>query len=185
VVVNESPRAKHSGTVAYEMCRGNFIGNGSAVLMRKNAIQEAGGYDSSLRARSAEGLEDWLLYFRISTRHQFAVVAEHLTGYRYVDQHVCRYPEDAARPRYRGRGNVPKISGVGRVHRKRPPLLPDALPVFALPASTTGEIRGIYHCACIKGKPNQGCRKHFGHNSAYGDGLYLEQVEKAERTANI
>ncbi len=84
VVVNESPRAKHSGTVAYQMCRGNFIGNGSAVLMRKNAIEEAGGYDPSLRARSAEGLEDWLLYFRISTRHQFAVVAEHLTGYRYL-----------------------------------------------------------------------------------------------------
>jgi len=33
----------------------NFIGNGSAVLMRKAAIQEAGGYDPSLRARSAEG----------------------------------------------------------------------------------------------------------------------------------
>jgi hypothetical protein len=37
-----------------------------------------------LRARSAEGVEDWLLYFRIATRHHFAVVPEHLTGYRYL-----------------------------------------------------------------------------------------------------
>jgi len=49
VIVNDSPGARHSGVVTYQMCRGNFIGNGSAVLMRKTAIQEAGGYDSGLR----------------------------------------------------------------------------------------------------------------------------------------
>ena len=50
--------------------------------MRKSAVLEAGGYDPSLRARSAEGLEDYQLYFRIATRHKFSVVPEHLTGYR-------------------------------------------------------------------------------------------------------
>jgi glycosyltransferase involved in cell wall biosynthesis len=76
------PHVRHTGIVTYENCCGNFIGNGSAALMRKAAILEAGGYDPSLRARSGEGVEDWQLYFRISTRHNFAVVPEHLTGYR-------------------------------------------------------------------------------------------------------
>ena len=76
--------ARHAGHVAYEVACSNFIGNGSAVLMRKAAIQEAGGYDPSLRARSAEGAEDWLLYFRIAARYQFALVPEHLTGYRFL-----------------------------------------------------------------------------------------------------
>jgi hypothetical protein len=35
-----------------------------------------------LRARSAEGVEDWQLYFRIATRHEFSVVPKYLTGYR-------------------------------------------------------------------------------------------------------
>lgn len=83
-VFDQSPGARHAGVVTREICSNNFIGNGSAVLMRKAAVQEAGGYDPSLRARSAEGVEDWLLYFRIATRHQFAVVPEHLTGYRYL-----------------------------------------------------------------------------------------------------
>jgi len=83
-LLDQSPGARHAGIVTYEICRNNFIGNGSAVLMRKSAVQEAGGYDPNLRAQSAEGVEDWLLYFRIATRHQFAVVPEHLTGYRYL-----------------------------------------------------------------------------------------------------
>jgi glycosyltransferase involved in cell wall biosynthesis len=83
-VFDQSPGARHAGIVTREICCSNFIGNGSAVLMRKDAVLEAGGYDPSLRERMAEGVEDWLLYFRIATRHQFAVVPEHLTGYRYL-----------------------------------------------------------------------------------------------------
>jgi glycosyltransferase involved in cell wall biosynthesis len=83
-ILDQSPGARHAGTVTYQICRSNFIGNGSAVLMRKSAVEEAGQYDPSLRARSAEGVEDWLLYFRIATRHQFAVVPDHLTGYRFL-----------------------------------------------------------------------------------------------------
>jgi glycosyltransferase involved in cell wall biosynthesis len=84
-IIYAVPRPTHTGTVLNEIFRGNFPGNGSTVLMRKEAIVEAGGYDPSLRARSGEGSEDWQLYFRIATRHQFAVVPEHLTGYRRTD----------------------------------------------------------------------------------------------------
>ena len=74
--------AEHDGVVIKGMCSGNFIGNGSSPLMLKSAILEAGGYDPSLRSAGAQGCEDMLLYFRIAERHQFAVVREHLTGYR-------------------------------------------------------------------------------------------------------
>jgi glycosyltransferase involved in cell wall biosynthesis len=76
-------RPDDAGQVVRRMCRGNLIGNGSSPLIRKSAILEAGGYDSGLRSAHAQGCEDMLLYFRIAERHEFAVVREHLTGYRH------------------------------------------------------------------------------------------------------
>jgi glycosyltransferase involved in cell wall biosynthesis/peptidoglycan/xylan/chitin deacetylase (PgdA/CDA1 family)/SAM-dependent methyltransferase len=80
------------GPVLQRMCRGNLVGNGSSPLMRKSAILEAGGFDPGLRSAHAQGCEDLLLYFRISERHEFAVVPEHLTGYR---RHADAMSEDA------------------------------------------------------------------------------------------
>ena len=76
------PGPTHTGNVVGKIFGGNFPGNGSTVLMRKAAVIEAGGYDPSLRARSAQGVEDWQLYFRIAAYHEFSVVPEYLTGYR-------------------------------------------------------------------------------------------------------
>ena len=81
-IVAAVPGPTHTGNVVGEIFGGNFPGNGSTVLMRKAAVIDAGGYDASLRARSAQGVEDWQLYFRIATRHEFSVVPEYLTGYR-------------------------------------------------------------------------------------------------------
>lgn len=85
-------RPLDSGTVLRRMCAGNLVGNGSSPLMRKSAILEAGGFDPGLRSAHAQGCEDLLLYFRISERHEFAVVPEHLTGYR---RHADAMSEDA------------------------------------------------------------------------------------------
>jgi glycosyltransferase involved in cell wall biosynthesis len=74
--------AEHEGVVIQGMCSGNFIGNGSSPLMLKSAILKAGGYDPNLRSAAAQGCEDMLLYFRIAERYQFALVREHLIGYR-------------------------------------------------------------------------------------------------------
>jgi len=71
-----------SGNVLRSICASNFVGNGSSPLIRKSAILEVGGYDSSLRDRKAQGCEDIMLYFRIAERHHFALVADALTGYR-------------------------------------------------------------------------------------------------------
>jgi glycosyltransferase involved in cell wall biosynthesis len=66
----------------------NLVGNGSSALMRKSAVEEAGGYDASLRDRKAQGCEDYLLYFRIAERHHIGVVPEYLTGYRQTSDNM-------------------------------------------------------------------------------------------------
>ena len=79
-----SPRRRweSDGYVLPRMLYGNLVGSGSPALMRKEAIIEAGGYDASLRERGAQGCEDFKLYLQISERYEFAVIKEHLTGYR-------------------------------------------------------------------------------------------------------
>ena len=72
----------HSGDVAETLCRSNFVGNGSAAMMRTDALRAVGGYDPSLRARRAQGCEDWCLLLRLAERWRFVVVPEFLTGYR-------------------------------------------------------------------------------------------------------
>jgi hypothetical protein len=64
------------------MCLKNLVGNGSSALMTRSAILEAGGYDRTLVERNAQGCEDLKLYFQIAEKHHFAVVKDHLTGYR-------------------------------------------------------------------------------------------------------
>ena len=96
-----------TGCVTYSSaaveCRGNvlarhaymnFVGNGSALLLRRAAIEAAGGYDPGLRARGIEGCEDLLLQLRIASRFNVDCVPEYLVGYR---QHVAMMSFDQAR----------------------------------------------------------------------------------------
>lgn len=77
------PHAKSdSGDVLRQLCRTNLVGNGSAVLVRTQVARDAGGYDSGLRARGAEGCEDISFYIRVAESHHFGVVPKPLTGYR-------------------------------------------------------------------------------------------------------
>lgn len=86
--VRGTVRPMESGDVLGPICFGNFVGNGSSALMRKSAVLEAGGYDPSLRARKAQGCEDFLLYFRIAEKYHFALVADSLTGYRQLPNNM-------------------------------------------------------------------------------------------------
>jgi glycosyltransferase involved in cell wall biosynthesis len=72
------------GNVFGHLCRLNLVGNGSAALMRAEAMRRAGGYDPELRRKSAQGSEDIKLYLQIALGYEFAVVPEYLTGYRRV-----------------------------------------------------------------------------------------------------
>jgi glycosyltransferase involved in cell wall biosynthesis len=60
----------------------NVVGCGSSTLFRRSILETVGGYEPSLRARGAEGCEDYLLQLQIATRYRFGVVPEYLIGYR-------------------------------------------------------------------------------------------------------
>jgi glycosyltransferase involved in cell wall biosynthesis len=80
--INRAQCSTEAGDVLERMCIGNFVGNGSSILVTKAAAVEVGGFDPSLRARRAQGCEDYQFCLRVAERHRFAVVPEHLTGYR-------------------------------------------------------------------------------------------------------
>jgi glycosyltransferase involved in cell wall biosynthesis len=78
----------HTGDVLDELLAGNFIGNGSSVMVRREALLAAKGFDSRLRAAGAQGCEDLLFYCRVAEIHDFAVVPEYLIGYRYLRENM-------------------------------------------------------------------------------------------------
>ncbi|MEP1145023.1 MAG: glycosyltransferase family 2 protein [Henriciella sp.] len=84
-VMNYDNHHSDQGWVFDRMCKGNLIGNGSAALMSKQAVLEAGGYDASLRDRGAQGCEDFKLYLRLSHKYKFGVMRDYGVGYRHTD----------------------------------------------------------------------------------------------------
>jgi len=70
------------------MCRTNLVGNGSGAMMRKDAVIAAGLYDPSLRARGAQGCEDYKLYLALAAAGDVVVVPDFLTGYRTLPKNM-------------------------------------------------------------------------------------------------
>jgi hypothetical protein len=64
------------------LLRRNWVGNGSAAVFRRDAILSVGGYDVSLRARNAQGAEDWKLILQLAAKRPGLVIADELIGYR-------------------------------------------------------------------------------------------------------
>ena len=64
----------------------NFVGSASTPLISRSALVEIGGYDETLRARNAQGCEDWKVSLLLAERFPFAAVPLSLTGYRQVRQ---------------------------------------------------------------------------------------------------
>jgi glycosyltransferase involved in cell wall biosynthesis len=79
-----------AGDVLFALSYGNFVGNGSTALMQKSVLKKLGGYDVSLRARQAQGCEDWSLFLQIAEGFHFAVVPDYLTGYRQARRAMSR-----------------------------------------------------------------------------------------------
>ena len=87
-----SKAASYQGEVYSPLIIGNFVGNASAVLIRRRCLEKVGGYNSELKAQNAQGCEDWELYLRIARYYQFGVVPEFLIGYRQVAGSMsCNY----------------------------------------------------------------------------------------------
>ena len=82
------PPTAHAGQLFPELMRGNCIILAS-VVARRDAIEEAGGFDESLPVC---GCEDWDLWLRMARRRDVVVVDDELTCYR---QHAGNTPVDA------------------------------------------------------------------------------------------
>jgi glycosyltransferase involved in cell wall biosynthesis len=81
-------RPSAEGRVLQNMCRHNFVGNGSSMLMRRSAFEKAGKFDPSLRAQNAQGCEDLLICLRIAESYEFRVIQQHLVGYRMTNTNM-------------------------------------------------------------------------------------------------
>jgi glycosyltransferase involved in cell wall biosynthesis len=75
------------GRVTMELAKGNFVGNSSAPLIRRSCIDAVGGYDVSLKPH---GAEDWKFYLALSEHCEFAVIRQHLVGYRQSSGSLSR-----------------------------------------------------------------------------------------------
>jgi glycosyltransferase involved in cell wall biosynthesis len=73
---------RHKQEVSAAELEGNFIGNASSTVMRRKAVEAAGGYDVTLRARQAEGCEDQALYFALAQKWNYTFVPQYLIAYR-------------------------------------------------------------------------------------------------------
>jgi glycosyltransferase involved in cell wall biosynthesis len=65
-----------------DLCRRNFIGNGSSALMRRAEATKFGGYDATLRERGGQGCEDLKLYLQMAENSVLGFIPLPLTGYR-------------------------------------------------------------------------------------------------------
>jgi glycosyltransferase involved in cell wall biosynthesis len=83
-VIDNQYRPNWRGDVLERLFLGNFVGNGSAALVRRQALIDADGFESRLREVGAQGCEDILFYCRVAEAYQFEVVEEPLVGYRHL-----------------------------------------------------------------------------------------------------
>ncbi len=116
-------RASAEGDVLRQLCLSNIVGNGSSALMRRRAVEAAGGYDSGLRAAHAQGCEDYKLYFKIAERYEYALVREYLTGYRDLPDNMSSDLWQMLRSRdlcvREFRPRHPELAGLFRAGRSR------------------------------------------------------------------
>lgn len=74
----------HEGEVLRQLMHGNFVGNGSAALVRRAALESSGGFEPALHQAGAQGCEDILFYLRVAENWRFGVVHQADIGYRLL-----------------------------------------------------------------------------------------------------
>jgi glycosyltransferase involved in cell wall biosynthesis len=81
-LISKGQMSELEGEVFEYLLFSNFIGNASAVLIRKSCFDAVGLYNTAFFSQKAQGCEDYDLYLRIAEKFQFKLVGEFLTGYR-------------------------------------------------------------------------------------------------------
>ncbi|ODP36480.1 glycosyltransferase family 2 protein [Sphingomonas turrisvirgatae] len=87
-VIYREPGRAIEGTVLDTLFVENFIGNGSAALVRRDAFERVGGFEPALRNAGAQGCEDILFYCRVAEHYRFAVAPGHHIGYRQLPDNM-------------------------------------------------------------------------------------------------
>jgi glycosyltransferase involved in cell wall biosynthesis len=77
-------RGRFEGIVWLQLVMGNFLGNASTALIKKDCLQAVGLYDEAYFLQRAQGCEDWDLYLRIAGVCRFHCQPDCLIGYRQV-----------------------------------------------------------------------------------------------------
>ena len=99
-VQGASPPVHIEGRVAPALTYANFIGNASVPLYRREVVVRVGGYDPGLRARGAEGCEDWDLSLKVAAESLVGLAPGHLVGYRAVPGSMSSHVASMARSYY-------------------------------------------------------------------------------------
>jgi glycosyltransferase involved in cell wall biosynthesis len=91
-LINLGPPNKlsQSKRVLAAQIKSNFIGNASSTVMRRDAVEAAGGYDRTLRDRNGQGCEDQGLYIALAEKWDFTIVPQYLVAYRSHPGSMCR-----------------------------------------------------------------------------------------------
>ncbi|MCC7395125.1 MAG: glycosyltransferase family 2 protein [Sphingomonadaceae bacterium] len=92
--VLHSPVPYHvSGPAFALMAMRNIVGNGSALLLDRDAALAVGGYDARLRDAGREGCEDLLLQLRLAARHPIMAAPAHTVGHRQLPHTMSKNVE--------------------------------------------------------------------------------------------
>lgn len=85
------------GQVLQALLYCNFIGNASVPLFRREALDRVGAYDPQLRARKAQGCEDWDITLRVAEHYEARCAPAYLSCYRNVSNSMSKNYEAMAR----------------------------------------------------------------------------------------
>lgn len=81
-VISSSPVGPIEGWAFMRHLAVNFVSSGSSLLLRREAVEQAGGYDPTLRDIGREGTEDYLIQLMIARKWRVTVVPDYLIAYR-------------------------------------------------------------------------------------------------------
>jgi glycosyltransferase involved in cell wall biosynthesis len=81
------------GYALRQMIYQNFVGNGSAMLVRRSIAIEVGGFDERLREQGVEGCDDFLFQLHVAARYRVAAIPLYTVGYRAMPGSISSDPD--------------------------------------------------------------------------------------------